>query len=249
MVSVIIKIRPIDPVTVDYLEKKIKQLERRFNKQLKYATRDSLRRRGVPVTSVVDALADLLADDIPEHKLFLEGQLNVLYQASDLIELFGSLNFNMNYLSYHLVEYLILKFDLKIKSEMVAYKNDLHQFRKKTPVKLFSKTQKRNIHPPSKFERVIAKFEWPEDHDDITLEDAEKFRQDYAQIYNLHECAMILSETSPDFCISWLMPAEVVKKLKLINAPTKNIFRKHFITEFNIAGECVHCRVSVKHET
>ena len=88
----------LDPMTVEYVEKKIKQFERRFNKTLKWATRDCLKKRGVSVEKVVDALADLPADDVPEHKQFLESQLNILYQARDLTELFGSLNYNMNYL-------------------------------------------------------------------------------------------------------------------------------------------------------
>ena len=226
-------------MTVEYVEKKIKQFERRFNKQLKWATRDCLKKRGISVEKVVDALADLPADDVPEHKQFLEGQLNILYQASDLIELFGSLNYNVNYLSYHLVEHLILQFDLEIKGEMEAYKEDLRQFREKTPLKLFHQTQKkRHIDPPSKFEKVVAKFEWPENRDDITLEDVEKFRQEYAYSYGLRDCAMMLSEIFPNcFIVTWLVPESVVTKLK-VNVPT-HILRKYFVTEIRVAGECV----------
>ena len=226
-------------MTVEYVEKKIKQFEKRFNKQLKWATRNSLEKRGISVKRVVDALADLPADDVPEHKQFLEGQLNILYQASDLIELFGSLNYNMNYLSYHLVEHLILEFELELKSELETYKEDLRQFREKTPLKLFHQTQKkRHIDTPSKFEKVVAKFEWPEDREDITLEDVEKFRQEYAYSYGLRDCAMMLSEIFPNcFVVSWLVPVSVVTKLKM-NLPTR-IFKQYFITEFTVAGECV----------
>ena len=229
-------------MTVEYVEKKIKQFERRFNKQLKWATRDCLKKRGISVEKVVDALADLPADDVPEHKQFLESQLNILYQASDLIELFGSLSYNVNYLSYHLVEHLILEFELELKSELEAYKEDLRQFRTKTPLKLFHQTQKkRHIEPPSKFEKVVAKFEWPENHDDITLEDVEKFRQEYAYSYGLRDCAMMLSEIFPNcFVVSWLVPVSVVTKLRM-NVPT-NIFREYYITKLTVAGKCLTAR-------
>ena len=231
----------LDPTTVEYVEKKIKQFEIRFNKTLKWATRDCLKKRGVSVEKVVDALADLPADDVPEHKQFLVSQLNILYQASDLTELFGSLSYNVNYLSYHLVEHLIREFDLDIRSEMEAYKEDLRQFREKTPLKLFHKTQKkRHVDPPSKFDKIVAKFEWPEDRNDITLEDVEKFRQEYAYSYGLRDCAMMLSEIFPNcFIVTWLVPVSIVTKLQM-NVPT-NMLRKHFVSEFTVAGECVAC--------
>ena len=225
------------------------QFEKRFNKQLKWPTRDCLKKRGVSVERVVDALADLPADDVPEHKQFLESDLNILYRAKDLTEVFGHLHPEVNYLSYHLVEHLIREFELDIISEMEAYKEDLHQFREKTPLVLFCKAQtKRHIESKSNFKMLVAKFEWPKDHNDITLEVVEKFRQEYAYSYGLRDCAMMLSEIFPNcFIVSWLIPVSIVKKLRA-NAPTE-ILSKYFITQLTVAGECVDfevCQVRIQ---
>ena len=223
-------------ITIEYVEKKIKQFERRFNKKLKWATRNSLEKRGVSVKKVVDALADLPADDVPEHKHFLESQLKSLYQTNDLTELFGSLNYNMNYLSYHLVEHLILEFDLEIKSEMEAYKENLRQFRQKTPLKLFCETQTwRKPELPDHFKEIVGEFQWP---DDVTLEVVEQFRQEYACHYKLRECAMMVAEIRPcSFIITWYIPESVVEKVK--TRTPKQLLNKYSATKLEIDGQCI----------
>ena len=135
------------------LEDDIKQFEKRFN-QLKKMCRENLQRRNVPVSDVVDALTDLPADDIDEHKMFLKNNIQDLNEAPNQAVLIAQLSFTINYLSYHLLEYLANKFDLgDVKPEMNIYKSDLKQFRLKTPLKLFCKTQKRRfVEPPQDFQ-------------------------------------------------------------------------------------------------
>ena len=145
-------------------------------------------KENIPVPQVVDALTDLPADDVDEHKHFLESHVSVYYQANDHAELIGQLSFHMNYLSYHLLDYLGNEFDLvEVKEKMTIYKSDLQQFRKKTPLALFCQTQKRKrIKPTAEFREMVAKFGWPEN---VTLEDVEQFRQEYTPHYKLQPCA------------------------------------------------------------
>ena len=215
------------------MKAKITQFERRFNK-LKWATRDGL--KNVPVEKVVDALGDLPADDVPEHKHFQENYLHSLYQAPDHNQLFGRLNPHVNYLSYHLLDHLVGEFDLKIKDEMEKYKEDLEKFRGKTPLKLFCQTQtKRKMKFPQEFQEVVLKFEWP---DNVTLEVVEQFRREYACHYKLRECAMMVAEIRPcSFIITWFIPESVAEKLKA-NIP-KEILQKYYATKLEINGCCV----------
>ena len=204
---------------------------------MKWATRDALKQSNIPVKRIVDSLADLPADDVPEHKQFLESFLNVLYQAADQVELFGTLNTQLNYLSYDLLDHLVGEFKLGIiKNDMEKYKEELKRFRAKTPLKLFCETQKkRHIKLSSEFREVVAIFNWP---NDVTLEVFEQFRQEYACHYKLRECAMIVAEVRPgSFIVTWYVPESVAEKLKT-NVP-EDILKKYSATKLVVDGSCV----------
>ena len=177
-------------MTVQYIQDDIRQFEKRFN-ALKKSTRECLERLRVPVKEVAVALTSLPADDMDEHKLFLKENKTDIYRALDHSELFGTLDFHWNYQNPQLLDHIIREFNLEgVKSEMKTYKEDLQQFRKKTPLKLFCQSQKKkHIEPPPDFLKIVAKFDWP---DTLTLEDVEEFRQKYACHYSLRECAMML---------------------------------------------------------
>ena len=219
------------------VKQEINHFERRFN-QMKRDCRDGLTKKKIPVPQVVDALTDLPADDVDEHKHFLESHMSVYYQANDHAELIGQLSFHMNYLSYHLLDYLGNEFDLvEVKGKMMIYKSDLQQFRKKTPLALFYRTQKRKVFdPPQGFRRAVIHFDW---RNGITLEDVEEFREQYATHYNLRECAMMVAQIrSGSYIITWFIPESVVEKLKA-KVP-REILKKYCVTKLEIAGACVY---------
>ena len=219
------------------IREEIGQLERRFN-EMKLECRDGLEKRKIPVKKVVDALTNLPADDVDEHKQILQSQLSVYYQANDQAELIGQMSFSMNYLSYHLLEYLAKEFCLKeVSVQMEDYKSDLQQFRMKTPLTLFCQTQKtKRIKLSPEFQEMVAEFDWP---DDVTLEVVEQFRQKYASHYNLRECAMMIAQVRPgSFIITWFIPQSVVEKLK--TKVPRAILKNYSVTRLEIAGVCVY---------
>ena len=123
------------------VKQEIGHFERRFN-ELKKDCRNGFIKKNIPVHQVVDALTDLPADNIDDHTLFIESHVSVFHQANDHAELIGQLCFHMNYLSYHLLDYLGNEFDLvEVKGKMMIYKLHLQQFRKKTPLNLFCRAQ------------------------------------------------------------------------------------------------------------
>ena len=224
-------------MTIKYVEAKIKRFRKKFG-HLKNATKCSLKKHDISVDAVADALTSLPADDVEEHKQFLESHNSALFKAEDHSELFGIVNPYWNYLNYPLLDHLIEEFDLKeVKGDMEAFKKDIQQFREKTPLTLFCKTQKRrHINPPSDFKEMVAKFDWP---DDVTLEVVEKFRQEYACHYGLHKCAMTLAVVRPNcFIITWFIPESIVEKLK--EKVPRAILKKHHVTRLEIAGTCVY---------
>ena len=219
------------------IKAKIGEFEKKFN-DMKKATRECLEKHNVAVKRVADALTSLPADDVDEHKQFLEEHVTVIYHALDHSELFGIMSFNWNYLSHQLLDYLIKEFDLnEVKGEMEAYKGDLLQFREETPLTLFCQTQKKKrINPRQEFQQVVAEFDWPEE---VTLEVVEQFRQEYAYSYRLRDCAMMVAGIRRKcFIVTWFIPESIVDKLT--KKVPRAILRKHSVTKLKIAGKCVY---------
>ena len=236
-------------MTSQYVQAKIRRFEKRFN-ELKKAARTGLEKCNISVKQVVDALTSMPADDLEEHKQFLNDHLSELFSSADLSELFGRMSvLHWDYLSYQLLDFIISEFGLDVAEEMEPYKLDLQRFREKTPLDLFCQSQKRRRRKPSEeFQEVVAEFDWPHQ---VTLEVVEQFRQEYAYHYNLRECAMMLANVRlGSFIVTWFIPESIVKKLKE-NIPIQ-IMKKYSVTSLEIAGEkivplsLVSVRVTVK---
>ena len=223
-------------MTLRYVQAKIRKFEKRF-KELKASTRVCLEKLKIAIKRIASTLTALPADDMEEHKQFLESRLTALYQAPDHSQLFGALDFGWNYLTYQLLEYLIKEFGLEVGSEMEAYKKDLRQFREKTPLTLFCQAQKRRrVKPSEEFQEVVAEFDWPSE---VTLEVVEQFRQEYAYHYNLRECAMMLAVVRPgSFIATWFIPESIVKKMKE-DVPNR-IMKKYSVVNLDVAGVRVY---------
>ena len=146
------------------VEKIISDLKQKFD-SLKNTVKQCLERRGVSVERVADFLTSLAADEDDHYRAFLEGHVNALFRAANIPELFGTMNLYWNYLDLPPLDDLAKKFELEEpKQQMEVYKSDLQQFRMKTPLTLFCRTQKRKrMKPPGEFQEMVAEFDWPDD--------------------------------------------------------------------------------------
>ena len=222
--------------SVEEIKDRIAQFEERF-KEMKRQTREGLERLA-SVQAVVERLTDLRADDKPDHNVFLQDSLHIMFRAENHFELYGILNSYWDYLAYHLLDHLIREFSIrKVKDEMDEYKIDLHRFRRATPLKLFCQAQRRRRRrPPAEFREMVAEFEWP---DTVSLEVVEDFRQAYESRYSLRECAMMLVSLSiGSFVITWIIPESIVESLKT-KLPEK-LFKQHSVTKLQIAGDLIY---------
>ena len=130
-------------------------LERKFD-SLKNTIKRSLKKLRVSVESVADVLTSLSADEDDNYRVFMESHVSVLYKATSIPELFGTMNFHWNYLDPPPLDDLAKKFELEEpKQQMEVYKSDLQQFRMKTPLTLFCLAQRRKrVRPPGDGGRV-----------------------------------------------------------------------------------------------
>ena len=206
---------------------------------VKNRVKECLEKKAIPVSRVAGALTSLSPDHDDDHgRKFLECRMSALFRASSIPEQFGMMDFHWSYLNPSLLDHLVRRFDMKeMKGEMETYKSDLGQFRKKTPLTLFCRAQKRKrVRLSPDFQEVVAEFDWP---NDVTLEVVEQFRQEYADHYGLRECAMMVAQVRPgSFIITWFVPESVVEKLK--GKVPRAILKKHSVTKLEIAGTCVY---------
>ena len=215
----------------------ISDLDRKFD-GVKDTVKQCLKKLRVSVERVADVLTSLAADEDDHYRVFMESHVSVLYKATSIPELFGTMNFHWNYLDPPPLDDLAKRFDLEEpKQQLEVYKSDLQQFRMKTPLTLFCLAQKRKrMKPPGEFREMVAEFDWP---DDVTLEDVEQFRQEYASHYNLRQCAMMVAQVRlGSFIITWFIPQSVVEKLK--TKVPRFILKKYSVTRLEIAGVCVY---------
>ena len=220
---------------VEEVQLQISQFEDDF-KALKRSTRAEFERRNISVKSVVECLTDLSADEMPDHKIFLEANVHILFQADGHLELFASLNFYWNYLAYHLLEHIIKEFHLgEVKTRMDRYKSDLQVFRKNTLLRVFCRAQKqRRAKPPPDFVLMVAEYKWPEN---VTLEVVEEFRQEFVWHYNLRDCAMMLNTVREgSFHVAFFVSESVVEHLttKMAN----QLLSSHNVIKLEIAETC-----------
>ena len=172
----------------------IQDLQGKFQR-LKNDVKKSLQKHKIPVIDVADALVSLSPDDDDNHKIFMESHVGVLFRAADYSELFGTMNFHWNYLDPSCLNNLVRKFNLEeLKDRTKRYNLDVQQFRTKTPLPVFVRTQRRKrFYITREFEAIVAAAEF-NFQEDVTLEVVEQFRQEYVSHYNLRECAMMIAE-------------------------------------------------------
>ena len=228
----------------DEVKKIIEELKVKFD-ILKNSIRTCLDKNEILVRNVADALTTLSPDDDDCHKMFLESHIEKIFASNDNFVLFGHMNLHWNYLDPSLLQHLVKKLNLNdVKEPMEKYRLELQQFRMKTPLTVFCKSQKRKrIELSPEFKDMLTEFNWPAN---VTLEVVEQFRQEYVSHYQLHKCAMMLSNASIGcFVISWIIPESVVEKLKNKENFPINILTKYSVTKLTIAGMCIYHREEV----
>ena len=242
----------IGQVTARYVQAKIRKFKSQF-KGIKKRFQESLENKNISVEEVIKVLKSLSADDDSDHKVYTESHLNVLEEAHNQSALIGQLDFNMDYLSFHLLEYLVTEFDLEdVKVLIEDYKSNLQRFREKVPLYQFCEAQKgKRIKPMPDFREMVAELQWSPGSV-MNLEVVEQFRQKYTTHYNLRCWSMVLARVDPGyncFNCTWLIPVSVVNMLK--GNVRRAVFEENFCSKLSIAGDCVYRKVCLKifHET
>ena len=223
--------------SVDTVKKMILELNTRFN-YLKRSIGVCIEKQNIPVNRVADVLTSLSPDDDGYKRVFLESHIRFFVAATSVFDLFVTMNFHWNYLDPSLLAHLVRELGLcEVDLLMKLYSSDLQYFRRVTTLTLFCQAQKeKRAKLALDFQEVIAEFDWPEN---VTLEDVEQFRQEYASHHNLQQCAMMIAQVLPgSFIVTWFIPQSIVEKLKE-NVP-RVLLKQYSVTKLEIGGTCVY---------
>ena len=226
--------------TAPSVKPEIIQLKERF-KELKKATQQCLEKCDISVERITNTLKSLSADNgNDEHKFFSDNHMSVFEQAHNHSALIGQLDFNMDYLSYHLLDYLVEEFGLEeVKVLMEAYKLDIQEFRAKTPVTLFCQSQPgKRVKISQEFKKTVAEFKQQKD---MKLNVVEQFQKKYTAHYHLKDLALIFAGIrlkASVITVTWFFPRSLVTKLKA-NIP-RVMLKIGSISKLRVSGTCVY---------
>lgn len=231
------------PIGRYFIQAKVRQFKRRFA-GLKKSVRDSLNERKVPVSKVTDVLKSVAADDAGKYKLFTENRMELIDQAMDHSEVIGNLGFNMDFLSYHILELFASEFNLEdVKVQLEYYKKALRNFMILMPLTSFARAQQgKQIKLLPEFQEVVAEFERPtENTKNLTLDTMHEFHRNYMAHFKLKGYTMTFGGIRPGSSVitcTWYIPQLIADVLKA-EAP-KDLLSQHHITMLRVAGTCVY---------
>ena len=228
---------------VTNLQGAIESFHRRFS-SIKDSTIKCLEKCCITILRVVYLLTNVM--NIGEHKKYLEDKQQVLRKSEDHLELFGSLNFYWNYLSFDLFDGLINELSQEnsefneIKEEMEKYKREMEKFRESTTLVLFCEVQQHTeTDPPPGFQKLVTEHQWPET---VTLKDVEDFRKRFLHTLGLPECAMMVYRIRRKcFEVTWfgVIPESVGQLLRGSDG-TMEVLKDFKVISVEIDGECVY---------
>ena len=203
---------------------------------------DCLKKSNTAVGDVVYELSTLPACEKGDWKLFLDENVEKFRKCKDHNELFFDLNLNLTYLSPDLLRHLVKKLPplQEIEGDIEEYMDDLHKFRRETPLELFHQINKKHIQPPSGFTDIIVKFEELKSRNGpLTLQHVEDLRlQYYIGHHRLYNFALMLRDVTKNCYIITFSVAESVVELLQTNIP-KELLRDFGITEVVVSGRCI----------
>ena len=177
-----------------------------------------------------------------EHKSFVKENKAELKAAESIEDLFITADEYWDFLNFSLLKHLINRHaSEEIKVEVVEYGQQIHSFRKKTQLNIFSKVyQRKEVRKvDNNFCKIITEHNI--DWSTATLEDVEAFRNQLCSELSLYEFSLqVAMLISGSVVITWLVPQSLVEYfLKSVKLNSRSL-KDHHVTKFTIDGFIVY---------
>ena len=158
---------------------------------------NKLKEDHVSVDDLCDKLTSLnyLQNDTSIHR-FLDKRIERLYSCHSVTIVFSILNAYWSYLSYHLLEHVVIQYSLEdLRIQMKEFKLEVDLFKEETPLRVFADVEKKiNSNVPDSFTKLISIRHISKDS---YLKEIEKVRVELKNEYRFEECALMLNDVLP----------------------------------------------------
>ena len=225
---------------IDEAEEEIKQLEKTFD-DIIICAQDDMMQNKVEVRHLRHSIVRLPRHLKCEHQFFVQKVRKKLEKAKTIEAIFLIVDDYWDFLNYSILEHIIDRHASDdVKTKMAEYVEQIKSFRRGTRLKVFSQVYKRKPrNVDEKLRKLIStqKVNWST----ATLEDAERFRNDFCSELSLFDFSLELAVVTQGCVeITWLVPESLVayiqKSVKL-SSPT---MRNHHISHLTIDGFVVY---------
>ena len=226
---------------VEEVQQRIKLLDGCFE-WLKKAALNQLEEKQVSVKDLclkVTSLKSLRNDK--SITFFVKEDMEYLFKCSNIAIVFGFLNTYWSYLSYHLLEHVVIQCSLEeLKIQMKEFKMEVDLFKEETPLRVFADVEKKVVSDiPDGFRKLISKHKFPKDS---YLKEVEKVRVELNNEYRFEDCALMLNDVlSGCIEIVWLIPKSAAEHvLQAKSTIKKGRFRTIMMVKLEFEGECIY---------
>ena len=213
-------------IPVEQVEKRI-DLLKKFFKRIQEKALEQLEQKGITVKGLHKVVCSLNKQQ----------QNDELSQCSNLHDAFDYLSRYWSYLSYHLLEGIIVQYSLKdVQEQIEEFKTELTSFKQETPLEVFANADNMlNRKIPESFEKLPSIHEFTRDS---FLKDIDRVHAQLKYQYKFEDSALILYDILPSsIMIVWLVPKSA-KRLK--SAVQEGTFRTIKLVELQFHGKCIY---------
>ena len=172
---------------------------------------------------------------------FVEERIERFYKSSSVVVVFGILNTYWSYLSYHLLEHVIIQCSLEdLKIRVKEFKAEVNLFKETTPLGVFADAEKRlNLKIPDGFERFISSHEFSKDS---LLKEVERVRVELNDTYRFEDFVLMLNDVLPGSVrVVWLIPKSAAEHvLQVTSTLVRGRLRTIMMVKLQFQGECIY---------
>ena len=174
-------------------------------------------------------------------RFFVKEEMECLFKCSSIDVVFGFLNTYWSYLSYHLLEHVVIQCSLEdLKFQMKEFKTEVDLFKKETPLGVFAEVEKMiDSEIPDCFRKLTSKHMFSKNS---LLKEVERVRVELKNEYRFEDCALMLNDVLPG-CIEivWLIPTSATHHaLQVTSTLERGRFRTIMMVKLEFQGECIY---------
>ena len=227
------------------VKENILKLENSFH-ELAYRLLGELREKNIHVNNIVDCLTVTQWSKNKEVYNLVHEKMDEMENEKTLRRLINLLNTVWNFLDYHLLEYIIIKFGSKsLKENMRQYVSDFENFQQNTTLYHFTQCWPGRQKKPPEYVKVTAELRL--DPKTCTLHKLDELRRTIQREFfpSLSKYISTLLDDKHEmgsFVITWILPPQLADQLirGAIRPENHHFFKENNILSFSVRNQLLY---------